>query len=120
VPEDREGAAVGCRPVEQVQEPRLGTLGRQAEIALLRQRRVHRGERDLENVRGRVALEVPRVERPRNPRAKADRVREAERRVVAERQRINVPVRIAAQVVVAVARQRTGERFELCLLIGEA
>src|SRR5204863_114886 len=85
MPEDGERAAVRGRPVEQCVQPRRGTLRGQAEIALFGQRRVHRGERDLEDVRRTVALEVPRVEWTGDPGAEAERVRKSERRRLAER-----------------------------------
>jgi len=120
VPEDRERSAVRRRPVEQRVQPWLGALRRQAEVALLRQRGVHRCERDLEHVGRRFVFEVPGVERPREAGAKPDRVREAERRVVAERQLRHIPVRVAAEVVVAVAGDGPGKGLELRLLLGEA
>jgi len=96
---------------------RLCALGGQPEVALFGERRIHRGERDLEHFAGCLALEVPRVEGARDARAEADRVREAEGRVVAERQLRDVPVRVAAQIVVAMPVDRTGELLERRFLL---
>src|SRR5262249_17121102 len=97
-----------------------GAFGGGPEVPLLRERRVHRREWQLEDVGGGVALDVPRVERTRDAGAEADRIREAERRVVAKRKLREVSVRVDAEVVVAMAQQRARERLELRLLVGEA
>ena len=111
------------RPSPAVHELRLCALRRQAEVALFRERRIHCGERDLDEVEWLVSLEVPRAERARDAGPEADSVRKAERRVVAEtggRERREVSVRIRAKVVIAVAGDRAGERLELLLLRSEA
>jgi len=120
VPEDRERAAVGRRPVEQGRELRLRAFRGQPEVPLLGERRVHRGERHLEDVRRGVAFEVPWVKRARDARTEADRIREAETRVVAERQLREVPMRVGAQIVVAVAVDGAGEGLELRPLLRKA
>jgi len=119
MPEDRERSAVLRRPVEQLRELRLGALRRQAQIALLRQRRVHRRERDLQNVGRCVAVEVPRVEWPRDAGPEADRVGKPQRRVVPEGQLGDVSMRVGAQVVVAVPGDGPGEVLQPSLLLGE-
>src|SRR5207253_556354 len=69
-------------------------------------------ERHLDEVGGPVAREVPRTEGVRDAGAEAEGVREAQRRVVAEAdsgQRREVPVRVDAEVVVAMPYQRPVE-----------
>jgi len=123
VPEDREPAAVLGGPIEEAQELRLGPLCREAQVALLGQRHVHCGQRDLHEPERLVALEAPGAERARDPGTESNGVREADARVVAEAECLElgeIPVRIRSQVVVAVAADRTGERFEHSLLLAEA
>ena len=123
MPEDGERATVLRGPVQEFHELRLRALRRQAEVALFRERRIHCGERNLDEVEWLVSFEVPRAERTRNAGPEADSVRKAERRVVAEtggRERREVSVRIRAKVVIAMAGDRAGERLELLLLRSEA
>ena len=109
VPEDGECSAVLGRPVEQSHELGLGAFCRQSEVALIRERGVHRGERNLDEVEWLIPLEAPRPERAGDPGAKADRIRKPERRVVAKprgREGGEIPVRVHAEVVVAVSCDR--------------
>src|SRR3989442_1206264 len=118
MPEDGEGAAVVGRPVKQPHELRLGALCREAEVALFRERGIHRGERDLEQIERRIVLEAPRPEGPCDAGTKSDRIGKAERGVIAQSElgeRCEVAVRIRAEEVVAVRRcgrerPRFGER----------
>ncbi len=93
----------------------FAAAGAQPLVARLGERRVHHGERHLDDRGGLVALEVPRMERMRDPGAEAERVGEAERRVVAEAEpaeRNEIPVRVDAEVVVAMPGERPGEALE--------
>src|SRR5438128_5951290 len=96
-------------------ELRLGCVRTEPLKALLGECCVHRRERDLDD-RGRLLLlEVPRMERMRDPGPEAERVGKAERRVVLEAElaeRDEIPPRIDAEVVVAVALDRPGETPE--------
>jgi hypothetical protein len=106
MPEDGKCPAVLGGPVEESHQLRLGSLGRQSEVTLFRERCIHCRERDLDEVEWLVAFEVPWLERAGDPGAEADRIREAQRRVVAKpgrRERDEIPVWIQAEVVVAVA-----------------
>src|SRR5205085_8943843 len=70
---------------------------------------------NLDEIERRVALEVPRPERARKSCSKADRIREAERRVVQEterRERPQVSMRIDSEVVVAGAGRLHSEPLE--------
>ena len=110
------------RPVEQRQQAALGLLDREAEVARLGERDVHRRERDLDEVERAVVLEVPRPERVRDAGPEARRAAEAEARVVREAElgeRREVRVRIDAEVVVALAVERRAEPLQLCLLLGD-
>src|SRR4051794_29248296 len=116
MPQQGEGAAELRCPVEQLHQLRLGSLCGETEVALLRERRVHRGEGDLDQVQRLFAFEVPGPEGPRDAGAEAEGVGKAQRRVVTQadlRERREVPVRIDAEVVVAMAGDRSGERLEL-------
>jgi len=84
VPEDGERSAVLGGPVEQSHQLRLGAFRRQPEVAFFRERGIHHRERDLDEIEWLVPLEVPRTERPGDSGTEADRVGEAERRVVAK------------------------------------
>src|SRR6185437_8510733 len=119
MPKDGKGAAELRRPVQQLHQLRLGALCGEAEVALLRERRVHRGEGHFDQVERLVAFEVPGPEGPRDAGAEAEGVGKAERRVVTDadvRERREISVWIDAQVVIAMAGDRSGERFELVLL----
>ena len=104
---------------EQAHQVRLCAFCGQSEVALLGESRVHRRERDLEDLRRRLGLEVPGVERSPDAGTEADGVGKADRRVVAEGKPCDVPVWISAEVVVTVACNRACERLERCLLGGE-
>ena len=109
MPEDGKCSAVLGGPVEQSHELGLGALCRQPDVALFRERGVHRRERDLDELEWLVPLEAPRSERARDPGAKADRIRKSECRVVAKprgRDGCEIPVRVHAEVVVAVSCDR--------------
>src|SRR5579884_116533 len=115
MPEDREGAAELRRPVEKLEHPRPRLRGREPFVALLGEGRVHHGERHLDEVGRTFAREVPRPERVRDAGPEAERVRKAERGVVAEAdpgERREVPVRVDAEVVVALPEQRAVELRE--------
>jgi len=106
MPEDGEAGPVLRRPVEERRQLRLGPLCGKAQVTLLGKGRVHRRQRDLEDARRLVPLEVPGTIRTGDSRAEANCIREAERRVVAEaelRERCEVCVRIRPQVVVTVS-----------------
>src|SRR6266550_7306777 len=106
MPEDGECPAVLGGPVEEPHELRLGPLRRESEVTLFRERCIHCRERDLDEAEWLAPLEVPRVERAGDPRPEAERVREAQRRVVAKAdgpEGGEVLVRIHAEVVVAEA-----------------
>src|SRR3954468_5919080 len=112
MPEDRERASLLGRPVEKPEHARFRLLSREPGVPLLGERRIHHCERQLDEVGGAVACEVPGTERVRDAGAEAERIREAERRVVAEadsRERREVAVRIDAEVVVALPDQRPVE-----------
>src|SRR5207253_279942 len=82
VPEQREAAAVLCGAVDEVEERTLGSRGREAEVLTRAEGRVHRGERDLDEVECAVRCKVPRTKRMCDAGAEAGRRREAERGVV--------------------------------------
>src|SRR6266542_7111979 len=90
MPEDREPSAALRGAVEQAHQLRLGALGREAEVPLLRERGIHRRERNLEEVQRFITGEVPGSEGMRDAGAEADSVREPERGVVLESQSLEV------------------------------
>ncbi len=77
--------------------------GAQAEVALGRERDVHRRERHLDEVARRIPLEVPGAKRMRDAGAKAESVAEAERRVVREAGRLEL-----GEIAVRVERAGSG------------
>src|SRR5437763_4399196 len=74
MPEDREPAAVLRGPVEQREDPRLRSRGRQAPVTLLGEGRVHHRERHLDEIRRPVALEIPDLEGMCDPGAETEGV----------------------------------------------
>src|SRR5262245_53673347 len=119
VPEDGKSAAVLSGPVEERAEPRAGFVDAEVEVALCGQSHVHRGKWNLDEVARRLTLEVPRTERVREPRPEADRVSEAEGRVVGEAGRLDRPevsVRVDTQEVVTLAADRSRQLLEALLL----
>jgi len=120
VPEDREGTAVLGRPVEQPHDAPGRLPHGQSHVPL--ERRIHDRQRDFEKIQRLVTPEVPRAKRAGDPRAKADHVGQAERRVVGEaecRERRKVPMRVAPQVVVAMPSNRPRKRLQRGLLLAE-
>ena len=92
------------RPVEQIEEAALGLCEREAQVPLLGQRRVHHGERDLDQIERTFRLEVPGAEGLRDAGSEARLVGVAERAVVLEPEPLEngqIAVRIEAQVVEA-------------------
>src|SRR5262249_28819054 len=103
-------------------EPRSRLLDAEVEVALGGEGDVHRRKRNLDQIERSVTLEVPGAERMGDPRPEADRVPEAERRVVGEAgllERTEIAVRVDAQEVVALALNRPGQRLESLLLAGD-
>jgi hypothetical protein len=123
VPENRETATVLGRPIEQSQHPRLGGRGRQPSVPLLGQRRIHHREWHLDQIGGLVPRDIPHPEWMCDPGTEAEGVWKAERGVIAEAdvgERHEIPVRIGAEVVVAVPEERPVQLREKGALPREA
>jgi hypothetical protein len=106
VPEHGEAAAVLRRPVEEPLQSFVRFVRGQVEVAFGRERDVHGGKRDLDELARRLPLEIPWTERMRDAGPETEGVAEAERGVVCEARGLElaqVAVRVEPEEVVPLA-----------------
>ena len=123
VPEDRDRPADVGHPFEQPQRALEAGGGREPQVALLGQGRIHHRQRQLDQAERPLLGQVVGPVREREPGPQADRVAVALARVVAEAEPVELGqgrVGVVAQVVEAHSRhRRAGQLLEPGPLLGD-